>query len=59
MYDIALERLNREISSDQYQNRIFDSAVALFTKDVFYSVSLLVSALIKIHSRVEIPHWPR
>ena len=42
MYDIALERLNREISSDQYQNRIFDSAVALFTKDVFYSVSLLV-----------------
>ena len=59
MYDIMLDRLNREISSDRNQDRIFDSAVALLTKDVFYSVGLLFSALIKIHPMVKIPHWPR
>ena len=38
--------------------RIIDSTVALITEKVFYSESLLVSALIKIPSLVEIPSWP-
>ena len=37
------------------KQRIFYSAVALFTEKVFYSESLLVSALNEIHSLVEIP----
>ena len=37
------------------KQRIFDSAVALFAECVFYFESLLVSALIKIHTLVEIP----
>ena len=40
------------------KQRIFDSAVALFTEKVFYSESLLVSALNKIPSLVEIPNQP-
>ena len=35
--------------------KISDSAVALFAECVFYFESLLVSALIKIHTLVEIP----
>ena len=40
------------------ENRIFDSAVALFTEKVFYSEGLLVSVLNKIPSLVEIPSQP-
>ena len=35
--------------------KISDSGVALFAECVFYFESLLVSALIKIHTLVEIP----
>ena len=38
--------------------KIFDSAVALFTERLFYSESLLVSALIKITFLVENPSRP-
>ena len=40
------------------KQRIFDSAVALFTEKVFYSESLLVSAYNKISPLVEIPSQP-
>ena len=56
-------RRGRRRGAIQYANpfgpkskqKIFDSAVALFAECVFYSESLLVSALIKIHTLVEIP----
>ena len=38
--------------------KIFDSAVALFTERLFYSESLLVSALIKITFLLENPSRP-
>ena len=47
--------MNREIPQTKIKPRIFDSAVALFAECVFYFESLLVSALIKIHTLVEIP----
>ena len=50
--------MNREIPQTKIKPRIFDSAVALFTEKVFYSESLLVSALNKIPSLVEIPSQP-
>ena len=40
------------------KQRSFDSAVALFTEWLFYSESLLVSALIKITILVQIPSRP-